>query len=220
MSNKLLKITFAVVLVTALVAVEEVLEAKSRNAPRASDTAIVRLYRPVPGGGMIKCSGTVINATHIATAAHCLVPTEYDFMPPIIEIRTSNDLVIGVTAQIESYDQRTDLGMLFGDFSTLMARGMVSGAEALNKAYKDHNITICGYPMGGDFTCSKALKCNNSFFKFSCKGFAYPGMSGGPVIDTNTGKLIGVITAVQDDQVILSPLVEVWKDLGITSDSK
>lgn len=179
------------------------------------DTSIVRLYRPVPGGGVIYCSGMVVSDTHILTAAHCLAPTEYDMYPPTLEIRTSNDIPIGITAEIEAFDPRTDLGVLVGNFSTLAKRTVVSGAEEINKAFKEHKIMICGFPMAGRFTCSNMTDTKNSFFKISALGFAYPGMSGGPVIDVDTGKVLGTTSAVEEDRVILSPFVEVWKDLHV-----
>lgn len=216
-SEKLLIIVFSAVMLLMLASLGRLAIVRHNIKTSESDEAVVRLYRPVPGGGMILCSGTVVSDTHIITAAHCLAPTEMDTVAPILEIRRYDDIPTGIPAQIEAFDPRTDLGVLTGDFSTLAKKTAVSGAAEINEAFKssDSRVRICGYPHGGRLTCSDVTKAKNSFFKFSTLGFAYPGMSGGSVIDLNTGKLIAVISAVEDDRVILSPLIEVWRDLHI-----
>lgn len=214
-SDKFLIFTFLLVLLTSVVSIKRLIDLKRNLVPTPGDSSTVRLYRPLPDGNMIYCSGTVVDDVHIITAAHCLTPTDKDILPPTIEIRRADNLPIGVIAQIQAFDPRTDVGILFGDFTTLMHRTALSGAEDINKAFREHTIVICGYPLAGRFTCSKLTDCKNSNFKFSCKGFAYPGMSGGPVVDSDTGNLVAVTSAVNDDEVILSPLVEVWKDLHV-----
>lgn len=212
---KLLLVAFGVVMLTLGVQVAKIVSKQDLRIPTEEDMSIVRIIRPVPGGGVIYCSGTVISDKLILTAAHCMTPTMFDFAPPTITIHTSADVDIGITAQILSYSQNSDLALLGGDFHTLDHRNTVSGAAAINKAFKEQEILICGYPHNGRFTCSKVKRPTNANFKFSATGWAYPGMSGGPVVDLSTGKVIAVISAVDGDQVILSPLVELSKDLGI-----
>lgn len=220
-ADKILIAVFVVVMIMVmasmgkLYAIRSSIKDSGRGVPTGTDTSIVRLRRPVPGGGTILCSGTVVSDTHILTAAHCLAATEFDIFPPIIEIRTADDLPIGVAAQIQAFDPSTDLGVLSGDFRAFAKRNILSGAAEINLAFKTHRIMICGYPSGGRFTCSEMKNSRNFFFKFKSKGFAYPGMSGGPVIDLDTGSILGVTSAVEDDRVILSPFIEVLKDLHI-----
>lgn len=214
-TDKLLLVTFAVVLLAAVSSLRKVAKMSKSFTPGASDTSIVRLLRPVPGGGQIFCSGIVVSDTHIITAAHCLVPTEYDVVAPTILVRTAADKPLGITAQILAFDVRSDLGILFGNFTLLNKHSVVSGAEEINQAYKKHDIAICGYPQAGRFTCSRLSEVQNYLFSFSGLGFGYPGMSGGPVFDLDTGKVIGVTSAVNGDRVILSPTIEVWKDLNV-----
>ncbi len=101
---------------------------------------------------------------------------------------------------------------------------VVSGAVEVNQAYKEHKLAICGYPLAGRFTCSPLTNAKNYLFGFSATGFGYPGMSGGPVLDLNTGKVIGVTSAVagedpqEESRTILAPTIEVWKALHISED--
>lgn len=215
MNYKLLLVTFGAVMLTLGVQVAKIVSKQDFRIPTEEDTSVVRLIRPVPGGGIIYCSGTVISDKLILTAAHCMTPTMLDFAPPTITIHTSADVDIGVTAQILSYDQNSDLALLGGDFKALDRRSTVSGAAAINKAFKEQEILICGYPHNGRFSCSRLKRLTNANFKFSGTGWAYPGMSGGPVVDLSTGKIIAVISAVDGDQVIVSPLIELSKDLGV-----
>lgn len=216
LTDKLLIVAFILVSSCAVVSVSGLLYLRNEGVPTQYDTSIVRLHRPVPGGGMIFCSGTVINATHILTAAHCMVATEFDVEAPTIEIRTNNNEPLGLTAQILSLDTQSDLAVLYGDFHVLSEKKVVTGAEEINKAVREHEIVICGYPHDGRFTCSTVKQIKNYFFMLSGVGFAYPGMSGGPIIDTSTGKVLGVVTAVQENLVLLSPAIELNKDLHLS----
>jgi hypothetical protein len=213
-SNLLLLTTFAVVLLAAIVSVSRVLELRNR-LPDSTDTAIVRLYRPVPGVGMIFCSGVVVSSTKIITAAHCLAPTPFDVEAPTLEVRTASNVPLGITAQILAFDPINDLGVLYGNFTMLNKHEAISGAVEINEAFKTHKIAICGYPQAGRFTCSPLTDARNFLLGFSTLGFAYPGMSGGPVLDLTTGKVIGVASTVSNDRVLLAPLVEVWKALHV-----
>src|ERR1019366_6410430 len=109
---------------------------------------------------------------------------------------------------------RQDVALLSGNFSMFDKMDVEIRPTALEKSYlqSDH-IKACGYPDGGALVCTKVASVRHQLFGFSADGFLYPGMSGGPVIDEETGLVIGVNTAVYESRIYLSPTVELFKQL-------
>ena len=48
-------------------------------------------------------------------------------------------------------------------------------------------------------------------------GNLYPGMSGGPVIDQTTGKIIGVNHAVDSENILVSDTIELFDNLEVSA---
>lgn len=180
------------------------------------DTSIVRLHDSDTGDFF--CSGTVISDTQILTAAHCVIrETMFGaYLLKTVEIRTQDGQSMGLTVKVRAANPRQDVAILEGDFKLFDKRSIEIQPNALEDSYlKSSKIIACGYPAGGKLVCTTVKHVKHQLFGFSADGFLYPGMSGGPVIDVETGKVIGVNTAVLENRIYLSPLPELFKQLGL-----
>lgn len=190
---------------------------KPKNRTAHIDTSIVRLHEV--GSGRFFCSGVVISDGMILTAAHCVVREGLfgdGYVLPQVEIRTENGRSIGVIATTVGANPRQDVAILGGDFSMFDKRDVETRPEALEKSFlHSKTITACGYPEGGRLACTTVTHVTHMNFGFSADGFLYPGMSGGPVIDQETGKVIAVNTAVMDSRIYVSPTIELYSQLGL-----
>lgn len=191
----------------------------SRNV----DTSIVRLHDADTGAFF--CSGVVISNTRILTAAHCVFRQGLfgeSVAVDKVEIRTQTNKPMGIIANFEAANARQDLAILSGDFRGMDQRGVVSDTAQLNSIFMNSNIDVvaCGFPDGGRLACSHITDRDRILFFFSAKGYLYPGMSGGPVIDMTTGKVIAVNQAVTDSRVVVSPLIELYDNLGLNEKPK
>lgn len=175
--------------------------------------AIVKLHDMSTGDFF--CSGSVIAKNYIVTAGHCLYGRNR-YKPSIMikDMQGEDTKVVGTAAY---YEGRTDRGLITGDFSEFNAL-MVSflpSVELTAYMQQDKMILACGFPYGGDFFCSSFMNREQYVFQLLGKGFLYPGMSGGPVMDPQSGFMIGVNSAVLENGIIISPLVELLAGAGV-----
>ncbi len=188
---------------TAVVATQQMVQIKD---PVLS---IVRLHNLA---GEFFCSGVVVGKTTIITAAHCVVEQE-----GMIEIRDHANKRYGTYATVAGSNQRADYAILHGNFRRYPAMGTDTDpktilAGILNDA---RQIIACGFPWSGDLFCTPVTHRQQFNFGFAGQGFLYPGMSGGPVIDEQTGKVIGVNSAVNGGFILVSPIIEIYKALDV-----
>jgi hypothetical protein len=187
------------------------------------DTSIVRLHDV--RAGRFFCSGAVISPTRILTAAHCVIEAGLFgtvSLTDSVEIRAQDGKPINLKATVEAANPRQDLAILKGDFRGMDIRPIVTNASEINRIFMNpaSKITMCGFPDAGPLRCSRIEKVDRTIFFFAGAGFLYPGMSGGPVIDMNTGAIIAVNQAVtQDGRAVVSPLIELYDQLGIHESS-
>lgn len=180
------------------------------------DTSIVRLHDEK---GRFFCSGTVISNHRILTAAHCVVQ-DFGFYGTMViakvQIRTQDNKVVGY-AVVEAANPRQDLAMLRGEFTALDKRQVMTNMNEISDAFLKlpAKILACGYPDAGPLRCARISYLDRENFAFAGRGGLYPGMSGGPVFDLRSGKIIAVNTAVEGNHVILSPLIELYAQLGL-----
>ncbi len=187
-----------------------------KATPHPEKYPIVRLHDALTG--RFFCSGTVISKTQIATASHCVA--DYGPAPATIEIRSGDNKSFNPPVLVSVVGARpdTDQAILTGDFSKFDTFQMETRAKHIIHSFyrQDNSIILCGYPYGGSLLCT-AFKAPKQYF-FQVQGYShvYPGMSGGPVIDQHTNKLIAVNTAATELYVVVSPMTEVFDVLGIS----
>lgn len=167
--------------------------------------------------GRFFCSGTIVSDKYLATAAHCV--QDYLGNMSYIEVRDQhgksfNPIIIALVA---GQDQRNDQAMLEGRFQEFDKMRMEHRPKPILNAFfrADNNIILCGYPYGGDLICLPFKNPRQYVFQIQGISSVYPGMSGGPVIDLHTNKVIAVNTAANESHVIVSPLTEIFNVLGI-----
>lgn len=167
-----------------------------------SFNSIVRLANP---DGRSFCTGWVVDRRYAVTAAHCINKRGKIRLEPIkLFADTGEDT--GITAQASDFDARMDLGLLVGDFSRIEPIRVNFVSEGFPR---DPSIRYlaCGFPLGQrKLFCSPFIPTDSHFFAIAGQGHLIPGMSGGPVINQDTGEVVGVNTAVYKDKSIVSPV--------------
>jgi hypothetical protein len=176
---------------------------------------IIRLHDK--DSGNFFCSGTVVSNHTIVTAAHCVMgyPREAAF----IEIRSPKNKSFNppIYVSVLGANERTDQAMLYGDFRLFEKMEMeIAPQPIIDSFYRpDNNIILCGYPYGGKLLCQPFKHPRQYAFQVQGESHVYPGMSGGPVFDLHTNKIVAVNTAANELYVIVSPLTEIFEALGI-----
>lgn len=178
--------------------VKEVMPAASGKYP-----ALVRLFSQDGG----RCSGVVISDKLVLTAAHCL-----DGKPLIIE---SVGQALRIAGRPMMANPRADYGLVFGDF-TAFSKLETQRDPSKDILYFPSNFVMCGFPYGGATPVCYPVTGDLTKYvdKIRTEGQLYPGMSGGPVIDLNTGNVVAVNSAVMPGGVLIAPLVGLFVVLG------
>lgn len=175
---------------------------------------IVRLHDAKTG--RFFCSAAVVSPTQAVTAAHCVSSAFFGIQIATwdkIELRPANGTSIGVFVERVFSDNRTDQALLTGNFENFEALELETHPEDVIASFKDGKLKACGYPYAGQMFCSDVDKADTLDFWFSTTGNLYPGMSGGPVIDMTTGKVVGINTAMSGNRCVLTPTVELFSNL-------
>ncbi len=186
------------------------------DAPVVKETRYGSIVRLVNKDATF-CTGTVLNANTVLTAAHCVIQESPYFPSQVrkdIEIRPSNNTDLGVTATLFNVRYQMDQAILKGDFHQFVPRKFISGIEELTilRDKPGYRFTACGYPLGGDFFCSTMYYKEPENFYWKVIGVLIPGMSGGPVIDED-GNVVATNVAVQGAYSFISPTYGLDKDL-------
>lgn len=184
-------------------------------------SSIIRLHGP---SGFV-CSGTVTGPATIVTAAHCLAGARAVIgATPSFDVRSSTGRPLGITGYLGGYNGQADQAVLTGDFKLFSTRHVVTDPKLIIKRFEEgKNLMTCGYPYGGQLFCLPINNPKQFLFQFKATSYLWPGMSGGPVIDEETGSVLAVNTAVMlppngdDTFVILSPTVEIFASTGTAS---
>lgn len=167
------------------------------------NTGVSALVRLETLEGQTFCSGTVISNTTILTAAHCMMiegPMKIASLP---DAKGHVTEALGVAYKI---NPRADYASVKGNFSAF-SKMAFSTNPAADILYHNYNLVTCGFPYGGRPVCYRITRPEKFVDQIKAKGQMYAGMSGGPVIDLNTGTIYAVNTAVTDGYIILSPII-------------
>lgn len=163
--------------------------------------SFIRLSDPTRGSS---CSGWVIDANYAITAGHCL-NQEGHLNKSNFYIFDKNGTNTNTIAQAVGYDNKTDLGLISSDFNHF--KPLKSNLDQEGFTLNKHSFVSCGFPLG-----QKTLVCtpftSSGFRSFRVKGFGHfvPGMSGGPVIDLDSGVAVGVVVSVDDNYSFVAPI--------------
>lgn len=161
------------------------------------------------------CSAFVVSDSYAVTAAHCLVDEDEFMMTDDIGVFDVKDNDTGVRAVAGGVNLRVDYGILKGDFSKF--NKLHVGRPLVGFLSKNGPFISFGYPWGGDLMAVQVALAPgyNKFFDIHMIGPIYPGMSGGPVVDVDSGEAVGINHAVDDVGVLITPMVEIFKGMKI-----
>jgi len=174
----------------------------------AKGGAVVRLKMI---SGQFFCSATVVSNTRAISAAHC-----FQEAPKGVTIRVFDRYETIITnAKLLGLEARSDQAVIEGDFRAFNHIAVETAPDEIINSYEKHDLLTCGYAYGGKLYCNKFTFESPDIFQMSGKAYVYPGMSGGPVIDLKTRKVVGINTAMSSSKAIVSPTIEIYQNLNV-----
>lgn len=167
------------------------------------------------------CTAFVVSDNYALTAAHCvsmnILGLEIPMDPLILVDSSGKGRLVSVVMPRHG---RIDLAAVQGDFS--MFKHFKIDDQELGISPSD-NLETCGFPWGNPtykcFPISAHAGASNldGLFLYKLSGFMAPHMSGGPVINTSTGKVVGINVAVDYNNIFMSAIIGASAILGLES---
>lgn len=144
------------------------------------------------------CTAFVIDANYALTAAHCISDAGGNLRGGTVQILLFDDMNSGVIAKPVAVNNRVDAGLVRGDFSNFKLLQVDFYEYSILTEYStEDKFEACGYPYGQRYlTCTPFYPRSNSGFAIAGHSFLIPGMSGGPLINTRTGRVVGINIAM------------------------
>lgn len=154
------------------------------------------------------CSGFVISNNEAITSAHCMKLYNENF----VRITSDDTMVVG---RFAAFNNKTDTALINGDFSSFRKFQIETDPQKdIIMSQENAQLINCGAPWGGEPTCYNVSNLQINKLKVKANyGSMHPGMSGGPVINLNTGKVVGINSAMGDGYIVFSPLTNFYDSL-------
>lgn len=172
------------------------------------------IIRLISDKGHFFCTGFVIDGNYALTAAHCVSNGFGGMNDTDIHVYNSYGFATGTIAKAVAIEGYRDVAFIKGDFSNFEAQKTDFYGQHVPRGFK---MISCGYPSGMfQKFCTEIEHVGNKYFQYRTKGGPiFKGMSGGPVVNSETGFAVGVNSAVDEDTVIIGPLVGVLESVGL-----
>lgn len=169
------------------------------------------IVRVVTTDGKFFCSAVIISNREAVSAAHCFMGlTENEFI--IESIPNEKNQVISAPSFVVGINPRADVALIYGDFTDFDNYQLETNPES-DILVNNYELITCGFPYGGKLVCYKFTNPTKMVDVIAGIGQMYAGMSGGPVIDLKTGKILAVNHAIGQGIVLIAPLTNFYPGL-------
>lgn len=159
------------------------------------------------------CTGFVVSPTTAITAAHCVVMNNPFLGPQLYSGQLTAlpfDRDVRIPIEIREIQPSMDWALLEGDFSSFQVLDVEDRME-YNPVGRD--LVVCGIPMYmRGVRCISSQVAAISAFSIVAEGLVLFGQSGGPIMDVETGKVVGLLSAVsarpknKNGEIMVKPL--------------
>lgn len=158
-----------------------------------------------------RCSAFVISKNYAITAAHCMQNISSVGTATFYNKNGSLQLKqIIYASQFDRIDFGIDMGALIGDFSNIVPLPLIKTEQEINGLA----VVSIGI-IGGEIKRKIGRIERNDFFGLKANMKIIPGMSGGPLIDILTGKVIGINSRGAETGSVFSTVESIYTYLRI-----